>query len=122
MIQDVESNLFESVLETGSQVVVAIGYRLARLARRAEAPREFIGVNAPNYRRAIVPGHVHAFRMMPKVIKIQAEPPFGFSSNQVSEVVDEARLSKRRQAHNLAFVAVVRKPEKLCRRRIQDAG
>ena len=98
---------------------VNVGTAFARGSKRLH---KLVRKNSTNDRRTLVPGHVDAFGMMTKVIEVQAKLSARFSPNDVAKLFHEARLAIRREAHHLAFVAVVRKTEKLRRRRVNDAG
>lgn len=59
--------------------------------------------------------------MMTKVIELQTKLPALLSANDFAKLVDKSRLSIRRESHHLAFIAVMRKSEKLRRRCVNDA-
>src|SRR5690349_7883594 len=59
---------------------------------------------------------------MTKVVKIQTKLPTFFGANNLAKLVDETRLAVWREAHHLAFIAVMREAEKLRRCGVNDAG
>ncbi len=70
----------------------------------------------------MVPRHLDAFRVVPKVIEVQTKLAALFRANDMAKFVDESRLTVRRKPHHLAFIAVMRKAQKLRRGRVNDAG
>src|SRR5437867_4946184 len=122
MIQDVEPDLFQPELQTGGDVSISIGQQSTFRARWTKHLRVFIGKYSSDHRRAIVPGHVHALSVMAKVVKVQTKLPVRFSADNVAKLFDVARLPIRSQAHDLSFVAVVRKAKELGRRGVNNSG
>ena len=122
MIEHVKRDLFEAQLQTRRDVALAIGQRgsgLARGAERAAQTRRKRSGQSPATR---APRHLNAFRVMPEVIQIQSKLPALFRANDLAKLVDKARLAIRREAHHLSLIAVMRKPEKLRRRGVDDPG
>src|ERR1043166_1028158 len=59
---------------------------------------------------------------MAKVIEVQTKLPARFGANDVAKFIHVTRLAVGGQSHHLAFVAVVRETDELCRGGIDDAG
>src|SRR5215207_8710432 len=60
--------------------------------------------------------------MVAKVVEIQPKLSVFLRANDVAKLVDKTWPAIRREAHDLALVAVMRKSEKLRRSRVEDAG
>src|ERR1043166_8996527 len=105
MIENVKANLFEPQLQAGGEVFFARRERRAWLARRAACCGILIREEAPADRRAVVPGHLDAFRVVTEVIEVELEVAALFCANDVAEGFNESRLAVRSEPHNFAFVA-----------------
>src|SRR5436190_12330064 len=115
-----ESNFFQPQLQARRQVALSISQLTIRLACRAKLAHILVRKNSSNLRRAIIPGHIDAFRRVAKIIQIEPKLPFLFSPNDVAKLSDEPRAPERRQPHHLSFVSIMRKTEKLRCRRIDN--
>src|SRR5258706_14647477 len=115
-----KGNFFQTQLQARSQVSLSISQRRIRLSRRTKGVSVLVRENSANRRRAVIPAHVDAFGVMAKVIEIQTKLPVLFSANDFTKLFDESRLPVRSQTHDLPFVAVMWKPEKLRRSRVDD--
>src|ERR1051326_5616965 len=122
MIKDVKANLFQSQLRARGDVAITIQKLLARCAWWSKEVRILIRKDAADHRRTFIPRHLNSLGVMAKVIEVQTKLPVLFGANDLAKLVDESRPAVRREAHHLAFVAVMRKAEKLCCRRVDDAG
>src|SRR5687767_2780651 len=58
---------------------------------------------------------------MSKVVEVQTKLSVFFRANDLPKLIDETWAAVRREAHHLAFVAVMRKAEKLGCRCVDDA-
>src|SRR5687767_283123 len=70
----------------------------------------------------MVPRHLNAFVMVTEVVEVQPELSVFFGADDVTKLIYKTRPAVRREAHDLAFIAVMWKPEKLSRSRVDDAG
>src|SRR5687768_3591992 len=70
----------------------------------------------------MVPGHLNSFVMVAEVVELQPKSSVFFSANDVAKLVDKTRPAVRREAHDLTFIAVMWKPEKLRGRGVDYAG
>ena len=92
-------------------------------ARRTESVDEFVREDAADLRRAFVPRHLDAVGVVQKIIQVESKSRFvTVGADDVAKQLDEARLAVGREPHDLAFVAVVREADELCRRSVDDAG
>src|SRR6478672_5531400 len=122
VVQDVKTNFFKSQLQTSRDVSLAFGQRSAAFTGGTKSLHKLVRKDSANNWRTLVPGHVHAFRMMTKVIEVQTKLPAFFGAKDVAKFFDVARLAVGRQAHHLAFIAIMGKTDELRRRRIHDSG
>src|SRR5687767_10376432 len=122
MTEDVKADLFQSQLKAGRDVAFPVGQRLTGRSRRAKRARKFFGKDPADNRRALVPGHVYAFSMMPEVVEVKAKLAARLSPNDVAKLFDVTRLAIRRESHHLSFVAIMRKPEELGGGGVDDPG
>src|ERR1043166_9334717 len=58
---------------------------------------------------------------MTKVVELQTKLPAFFGANDLAKLIDKTRLAIWRETHHLAFIAIMRKAEKLRRRGVNDA-
>src|SRR5215213_6426777 len=59
---------------------------------------------------------------MAEVVKVQTKLSVLFGANDLAKLIHETRLTVRSETHHLSFVAVMRKPEKLCRSSVDNSG
>ena len=112
-----------NLLQSGrGDIAFTVGQSGIRGAWWSKQSREFIGEHPADHGRASIPRHLHSFSMMAEVIEGQTELPVLFSANDLAKLVDESRLTIRRKAHNLSFVAVVWEAEKLRGGRVDDSS
>src|SRR5438132_4983826 len=115
-----ERNFFQPQLQARRQIALSISQLRIRLARRAEVAHILIRKNSSNLWRAVIPGHIDAFRRVAKIIQVQPKLPLLFSPNEVAKLSDESGTPIRRQPHHLSFIAIMRETEKLRRRRVDN--
>src|SRR6266550_7694137 len=115
MIQDVKANLFQTQLQACCDVTFAIGEWTTSRAAWTKCMCELIGKDTSYYGRALIPGHVHTFRVVAEVIKIQTKPSIFFGANDLAKLIDKTRLAVRRKSHHLPFIAIMRKADELRR-------
>src|SRR3989442_11414175 len=120
MIQDMESDFFKTQLQTRGDVAIATSQRCVRQSRWPKRVSVFIRKQATDFGRAAIPGHVHTFRRVTKIIEVQAKLTVPFCSHYFTKLIDKAWLSIRRESHHFSFVAVMRKPKELRRCGIND--
>ena len=68
----------------------------------------------------VVPGHVHAVRVVPEVGEIEPEPAARREPDERTHGADVVGSAVRRESHHLVLVAVSREPEVLGDRQIQE--
>src|SRR5690349_20736367 len=122
MFEHVKRDLLEAQLQTRRKVAFAVRQRRTLLTRRTKRFHKRVREDAANHRRAMVPHHLDAFRVMAKVIQVQTKLPALFGADDLAKLIDEPWPAVRRKAHHLALIAVMRKAEKLRRRGVDDAG
>src|SRR6266404_3710064 len=122
MVQNMKGDLFQTQLKARGYITLTICQGADAFARRPKRAYKLVRKNTPNNRRPLVPGHINAFSVMAKIIQVQAELPAFFSANDVAKLFDKAWFAIRRQTHDLAFVAVVGKADKLRRGGVNNAG
>ena len=94
----------------------------ARVARRlAEQVLQLIGVNRPELRLAVFPGHVHALAEMAEVAEIQLESAIGLGRDHLPQLVGLRWLAIGRESHHLVFIAVFGEAEVLRDRGVKQA-
>ena len=87
MIQDVKPDFFQTHLQARGDVRSRSVSAAPGCARRTKRARKLVREDSANDRRALVPGHVDAFSMMAKVIKVQAKLAARFGANDVAKLV-----------------------------------
>src|SRR6267143_1309106 len=115
-----ERNFFQPQLQARSQIAFSISQLRIRLACRAKLAYILIRKNCSNLWRAVIPGHIDAFRRVPKIVQVQPKLSLLFSPNDVAKLPDELRPPIGRQPHYLSFIAIMRKTEELRRRRVDN--
>ena len=68
MIQDVKTNLFQTLLQARGDVLLTLCQRRIFFAGRTETLDILIREDTSDDRRAFVPTHLDAFRMMSEII------------------------------------------------------
>src|SRR5687767_2353832 len=116
MMQNMKANFLETELQARGNIVFTFAQRAAGLARRSKDFCKLIGEDTTDYRRTEVPGHLHAFSMVTKVVECQPELSVLFRANDVSKLFNESWRAVRGKSHHLSLVAIVWKTEKLGRR------
>src|SRR5213075_1553079 len=122
MIEDMKSDFFQTPLQTRGNIAISFGQRLVFVARRSKRLDKLIRENLSNHGRAFVPTHFDALGMMPEVFEVELESPVGFGANDVTEDFDVVRPAVRRQTHDLAFITIMRKSQKLGGGGVDDPG
>src|ERR1051326_2228916 len=97
MIQHMERDLLETQLQTRRDIALAIGQRRTRFTRAPERLGKIIREDAADHWRAVVPGHLDAFRVMTEVVEIQTKLSALFSANNLAKLINETRLAVRRE-------------------------
>src|SRR5207247_1088757 len=95
VIKKMESNFFQPQLQARRQVALSISQLRIRLACRAKLAHILVRKNSSDLRRAIIPGHIDAFRRVAKIIQTESKLPFLFSPNDVAKLSDEPRPPER---------------------------
>src|SRR5258705_2650374 len=113
MIQDVESDFFQTLLQAGSDIALAIGQGRIRRTARSQRSGKLFRKKATEHWRTPVPTHLNPFRMMPEVIEVEAKLPGLFGANDVAKLVDKPRRSVGRKTHYLTFITVVGESQEL---------
>src|SRR5689334_18651438 len=101
MTEHVKRDLLKPQLQTRRKVALAIRQRRTGFARRSKRLHKRIRKDAANHGRALVPGHLDAFRVMTKVVEVQTKLPTLLGANDLAKLLDEARLPVRCEAHHL---------------------
>src|SRR5215217_4040798 len=120
--QYVKSDFFETQLQTRSNIALTIRKLRAVGTWWSKQSREFVREHTSDHRRTLLPRHLDTFSMVTEVIEIQTESPVLLGANDLAKLVDEAWPPVRREPHHLSFIAVMWKPEKLCRSGVDNAG
>src|SRR6266550_2563873 len=100
VIQNVECDLFQTQLQTGRQIAIAISQRRLWFTRRTKGGRVFVREEFPDERRG-VPTHLDAFSRVTEVIEVQTKPAVLFGANDFPKFFYESRTPVWRQAHDL---------------------
>src|SRR5262249_14967259 len=112
VVHQSEVDLFEHLLGGGGQVHMArrnLGSRNSRLAKCID---ELLGVDGSERRLAAGPSHLDAFRVMAEVVEVEADL-IAFDAHYVADLIDEAGLAVRAEAHHFVLVTVLGESEEL---------
>src|ERR1043166_4830902 len=121
LIQEMKGDFFKTQLQTGGHVAIAFGEICAGRTWWPPHPRERLRKYLSHVRRSVIPGHLNPARRMQKIIEVEAEAPVLFGAHNLAKLIDVSRLAIRRESHHLAFIAIVRKPQKLRGGRVNDS-
>src|ERR1700682_5189613 len=121
MVQQMKGHLLQTQLQTRGDVALAISQSSAYRARRTEAACIFRGKYSADARRAFVPGHVDTLRMVSKIIQVQTKLATCLGADNVSKLLDIARLTVGRQPHDFPFISVLRKAKELSGGGVDDS-
>src|SRR5689334_8186966 len=121
MIQNMEESFLIHCLHGASDVLVALRQWFFAVSRGPEQVDEGHRVKGPDLRGSVLPLIFDLLAVMPEVGEIQFEAAAVLQANNAAHVLHVARLAIRCQAHHLVFVSVMREPEVLGQRFIEDA-
>jgi hypothetical protein len=96
-------------------------HRLVAPSRRPEQRLELGREHRAQLRLAILPDHLNAVGPVPEVREVQLETAIVAQVHERFDLANVARLAVRAEAHDLELVAVVRKPEVLRDRQVEQA-
>ena len=100
---------------------MALRQLLLRPARRAEQPAEGRGIDQPQLRRAVLPGHVDPFGEMAEEAQVEGEGAVRPRRDQRSDLGGERGLAVGGEAHHLVLVAEAQEAQILGDRRVEEA-
>src|SRR5258708_154013 len=106
MVEQIEVVFFEHGLNGASEIDVMLLKFTAGNARGTERFGHFVGISGAESWLTAIPAHVDALGVMDEVIEIETALIAG-GSNDIADLLDEARLAIGGEAHHLVLITVL---------------
>src|SRR5205085_2345412 len=102
-------------------IAMACIQRIGWLPAWTKQPFQFRREQVHSFRSTVAPLEFDALTVMAKIGQVQLKPARGAEGDEPAHVFQEGRLAIRGKPHDLVFVSVARKTEKLSEGLIEDA-
>ncbi|MBT9168588.1 MAG: hypothetical protein DDT19_01935 [Syntrophomonadaceae bacterium] len=128
VVQDMEEDLFVSLLKRGGDILVLLGKLIVFVPCRAKHLFKFLRENRAHLRFALVPSHRDPFRMMDKIIEIKLKQLARLYAcrllsyfDNFSNLVHELRFAIGSKPHHLVLVSIIHEAKVLSEGQIEEA-
>src|SRR2546423_13206593 len=109
-IEQREKRFLVDGLGGAGQILVPLLERIGSSPSRTEQVDEGFTIESADFRRAIIPAVGNVVGMMPEIFQTEFERAVWLDTNQLTHLLEIARLSQGCQPHHFVFVAKVREP------------